>query len=75
MNNGFPNSHEAAWGTKIKLEYDGSNNLIYKGAVPMGTPEDETGWLLQKYIYTGTNLTEILSSIGSWDDRAGVTYS
>ena len=73
--------------TAFRGEYDGSNNLIYKGFARPGTAEGSLAWQISKLAYDGSNN---LVSIKwpqdtrahatndyefSWTARAGYTYS
>jgi hypothetical protein len=72
--------------TAFRGQYDGSNNLIYKGFARPGSDEGDLVWQIAFLTYTGTNLTSITwpenaSSVAtndyvfSWTDRASYTYS
>lgn len=52
------------------LAYNASNNLEYVGYhQTMGASVSGTGWLIQKFIYTGSNVTRIQKTTGAWTDR------
>jgi len=67
-------------------EYDGSNNLIYKGFARPGSPTSNDVWQIAKLTYDGSNnITSIIwpqNALGNasndyvfeWDDRATYTY-
>lgn len=66
---------------QMNIARDVSDNPEYVGYSSAGTPEDETGWLIIKYTYTGTNIDKSRLADDSmafdkiWDDRAGYSYS
>lgn len=38
----------------------------------MGAGTDEETWKILKFTYSGSNVTQIQTVIGAWDDRAGL---
>lgn len=58
-----------------RKEYDGSNNVIYHGEAERGTSVDADRWRINKYTYTGANVTLIEVGFGSWTNRATLTYA
>jgi len=65
-----------------KLEYDGSNFLIYQGWALPGTATDEAKWRIVKLTWNGSGLcTDIQFANGkdsfdsAWDLRATYSYS
>lgn len=78
---------DSALDEKFRAEYDGSNNLIYKGYARPGVLTNATKWQIAKLTYDASgNVTQInwpQNSLGSasndyifaWDSRAGYTYS
>jgi len=63
------------------LDYDGSDNLIYRGVAAAGSAKSASVWTIHKYIYSSGNLVDILCSGGTggldfvWDDRTSISYS
>lgn len=59
-----------------KFAYDASDNLEYIGF--NSSPDDPTSastWVVWKFAYTGTTLTEIQGPItGIWDNRATLDW-
>jgi len=59
---------------------DASGNTEYVGWSAPGTPEDEDGWLIIKYFYTGTDFDKSRLADASvafdkvWDNRASYSY-
>lgn len=70
-------------GYVYKMDYDGSNNLIYLGITHTGATASDTLWTIRKFTYDGSNnITDITWANGdpelftySWDLRATYTYS
>lgn len=66
---------------QTRLDYDGSDNLIYVGKArcAMGTSVAE--WQIQKLVYTGGNVSHVMWADGDqeydniWDNRTSLTYS
>lgn len=60
---------------EARLDYDGSNNLIYSGKAANGTATTATAWTIQKLSYTGANLTrvQVLPNI-AWDSRVSAPW-
>ena len=64
-----------------RFDYDGSNNLLYKGRALPGSASSDAAWAIQKYTYTGGNLTLIQWANGDnalnkiWDNRAALSYA
>lgn len=49
---------------------------IYVGFAPKGAATSDNVWLIQKSTYNGSNqLTQRQSAVGSYDNRASLTYS
>lgn len=63
--------------TILKLEYDGSDNLIYEGKAEAGTATSSNGWLIRKYTWSGSNVTarQWAPFNSVWDDRASLSYT
>jgi hypothetical protein len=63
------------------MAYDASGFIIYLGKAAPGTATTATGWQIQKFTYSGTNVTKIEWAGGSpnfdkvWDDRSSYSYS
>lgn len=63
------------------LDYDASGNLIYLGQAEAGTPTSNVAWRIKKFVYNGSNLTNIGMNNGTgnfdgvWDLRTSYTYS
>jgi hypothetical protein len=66
---------------KLAMSRDGSGNTEYIGKAKMGASKAAALWQIQKLIYTGTDLDDILWADGDtnfdnvWDNRAGLSYS
>lgn len=67
-------------------QYDGSNNLIYKGFARPGSAEGDSVWQIALLAYTSGNLTSIKwpqnsnmvasnDYVFSWTNRTTYTYS
>lgn len=65
---------------QVNIARDGSGNPEYVGWSAPGTPENETGWLIVKHTFTGTDLDTSRLADASiafdkiWDDRASYSY-
>ena len=60
---------------RCKLEYDVSDQIIYKGTHYVhGAADGHSKWMITKFTYTGTNLTDIQQLEGSWTDRATLDW-
>ena len=63
------------------LDYDGSNQLLYTGKALPGSSKASALWQIKKYLYSGSNLTDIQYADGNnnydniWNDRTTYTYS
>lgn len=64
------------------LEYDVSNNPIYVGVAPAGTPKSSPFWLIRKLTFDASNnATDIKLAGGAatftniWDNRVSLSYS
>lgn len=63
------------------FDFDGSGNLIYHGEAPMGTSKATAGWRIQKFTYSGDNMTDAQFADGDrkfdnvWNNRASLSYS
>lgn len=56
---------------RIKYEYDGSDNCIYKGCnVSLTAADGDTDWYITRFDWTGDNCTEQRVRITSWTARA-----
>lgn len=70
----------AAAGLAKRFDYDGSGNVLYIGTAKAGSLESVAVWQIQKFTYTGGNLTGSLWAAGSpafdsvWADRASLSY-
>jgi hypothetical protein len=55
---------------RTKIEYS-SNNPIYKGYhLITNASVDDPNWIITKFTYDGTDITDIQISEGSWTNRA-----
>jgi len=65
----------------IALDYDSSNNLIYKGEANAGSAKSAAAWKITKYTYSNGNITDIQWADGNlqednvWDNRVSLSYS
>ncbi len=66
----------------MKMDYDGSGNLVYLGKAPMGKGTDEPFWQIRRFAYgVSSNLTSVQWANGKptfesiWDSRAALLYS
>ena len=63
-----------------RIDYAGGTNIVYFGKALSGTDEGITGWQIQKFSYTGNDLTKISFAddtsnfIKRWDDRTTYSY-
>jgi hypothetical protein len=59
-----------------RMDYDGSDNLIYVGIAPRSVATSAQSWKIWKLTYSGTNLTSVTSSAENavWDSRLTETY-
>jgi hypothetical protein len=55
--------------------YDGSDNCIYAAYAPKGHAESATGWLLQKFTWSGSNCTKREIAYDSYDNYLTASYS
>jgi hypothetical protein len=64
-----------------RFDYDGNGNVIYAGMAAPGTATSDAGWAIQRYTYTGSNVTLLQWAGGTnrlgaiWDNRAALAYS
>lgn len=62
-----------------RIDYDVNAKVTYKGIATKGSSSSDTSWKINRYTYstfaTSDKITLIESAIGSWDDRASLTYS
>lgn len=76
---------ESANDVSFRLEYDGSNNLIYSAFARAGSSTADPVWKIQKFNYVGTNMVSGLwpqNTLGKpsnnyefiWDDHLSYTY-
>jgi len=66
--------------TISQFDYVGGASIIYAGDAAPGTLTSEAGWSIQKFTYTGADLTSTAyAGAGAfnqvWDDRASLIYS
>jgi hypothetical protein len=60
--------------------YSGEN-IEYAGRAEIGSAKSAAVWQIKKYVYSGSNLVDILWADGNaeydnvWNDRASLTYS
>lgn len=66
----------------IRLDYDGSGNVIYIGIAWPRETTSEPVWQIRKFTYDGSgNVLSALYADGDkyfdnvWNDRAGLSYS
>lgn len=63
------------------FDYDGSGNIIYEGHASPGQAKSAATWQIKKFVYTGSNITDILWADGNtnfdnvWNNRTGLSYS
>lgn len=70
-------------GYVYRMDYDGSNNLLYLGQSFTGTLTSDPAWMIRKFTYdVNNNVTTVLYAGGEnelfnhiWDSRASYTYS
>lgn len=55
-------------------EYDTNGNVIYAGYAPRSLGTSTGGWLLQKFTYSGSNITQRQIAYDSWDNRSTASY-
>jgi len=59
--------------TLIKMDYDGSGNLIYKGQnTDVNALDADTDWSIIKYVYDGDNLSQKITKAGAWSNRTNL---
>ena len=60
-----------------RMDYDGSNRVIYIGVAPRGSATSASVWQVFRLTYTGNNVTLIDTALQEqiWDDRATLTYA
>ena len=66
----------------IRLDYDGSGNLLYLGIAHPNQITTEAVWQIRKFAYDGSgNLLSMLYANGAkhfdqvWDNRAAMSYA
>ena len=66
----------------VKLDYDGSGNLIYVGITAPGLLTSDNQWQIRQFVYDGSgNLLSTLYVDGKktytniWDNRVALTYA
>jgi len=58
-----------------KFEYS-SNTIVYTGTHYVhGAATSHPKWMVTKYTYDGTDLTDIEQLEGAWDDRATLEWN
>jgi hypothetical protein len=57
-----------------RFDYDSSGNIIYKGvSAVLNADTTMPYWYVWKYIYSGSNVSQIKGPVpGPWDGRAGL---
>lgn len=60
---------------EARMEYDGSDNLVYVGKASQGTATSAGSWIIQKLEYSSGNLTRVQVLAGAWDDRATLGWT
>lgn len=60
---------------QLRMDYDGSGNLIYVGTGTRSLAASDTGWAINKFTWTGGNLTLKQTAYDAWDNRASATYA
>lgn len=60
-----------------RMAYDGDGKLVYYGLARKGSATTDSAWLIERYTYTGDNLTltEMSDFNQVWDDRETISYS
>jgi len=64
-----------------RIAYDSSGYAEYVGMAAPGSLDNESVWMIKKFIYSGTSVISVLWAEGSnaqnkeWDARAAYTYS
>lgn len=61
-----------------RLDYDvrTDDNPVYVGYGASGLATTDDGWLINQLTYDGSDrVTLVQSAIGTWDDRASLTYA
>lgn len=61
-----------------RMDYDGSQVLIYNGLARRGSATSDEAWLIEKMFYNadGTLAYTLMSDFNQiWDNRASITYS
>jgi hypothetical protein len=63
------------------FDYNAGGSPVYIGKAAFGSAKSAAVWQIQRLVYTGDNLTDILWADGDtefdnvWDNRAGLSYS
>ena len=75
---------KAIWATRIteipsnmqmRVAYDGSGNAEYVAFAPRGLASSDTGWMIQKFTYDGSNRATLRQiAYDNWDNRTGASY-
>lgn len=61
---------------QIQIEYNGAGNELYVGYGARGLATNQTGWLIYKFTYDGSNrVTARQSAFTSWTLRASGSYA
>lgn len=62
--------------SRIQALFDSSSaQPNYIGIGSEGLSQSATGWLIYKFTYSGTSITQIQTAIGIWNNRASLVYS
>lgn len=56
----------------MRIDYDVNNNPIYVGKADSGANVDDAVWAIQKFTWTGTNMTYRQFATGSWSGRVAL---
>lgn len=47
----------------------------YIGRASEGLSQSSDGWLIYKFTYSGSDITQIQTAIGKWSNRVALVYS
>lgn len=61
---------------RIQVLFDPSSaQPTYIGIGGQGLSQTSAGWIVYKFNYSGTAITQIQTGIGSWSNRVSLVYS
>lgn len=58
-----------------RFEYNADGTVLYAGEAPRSFASSDNYWIIQKFTYSGGNVTLIQTAFDTWDNRATASYA